>query len=44
MMTFQLGDIVRRIEPFGLLIWAFVGAFLWLFWSALIELVLNVAK
>lgn len=24
--------------------WADEGAFLWLFWSALIELVLNVAK
>lgn len=35
---------MNKVEPFGLLIWAFVGAFLWLFWSALIELVLNVAK
>lgn len=35
---------MNKIEPLGLMIWSVVGAFLWLFWGALIELVLNIVK
>jgi len=35
---------MNKIEPFALLVWGFVGAFIWLFWSAVIKIVIEVMR
>lgn len=35
---------MRRLEPIGLVAWAVIGVLLWLFWSAVIKIVIEVMK